>query len=436
MALQRDVTYSGRFGTPTAGHPQGPFINRLLPGSGSFLEQAWANDWDGFFSSLLDANGGVSPNGSVDAVGASQYFDQLVALIASSPTLKTGDFTTSTDPNILTRGFLELKAPGIVNDVNRVTYADLFADMGTDFGIGDGSTTFGLPPKKNAVLTGVGVSSAWVQLGTYTADTSSTGLVSALTVNPANGDVWVCDGLAAGGEIYKLTGGAGTYTAINNYLVVGSRPLGITVNKSNGDVWVVDAQEVLGVFKSAGGSVDFVDSGLWSFGLVGNIADIEVNPVNGDVWVVGSLGVDALFWSEGGTAQFVQMTSYPGTEPVSVSIDEVTGLVVVYDRADDRLYAFQSPSENYYEINVATITDGTGVTINNVTGDIIICRQSGDVIQRLNDAVFNVVGAPTFANPIDLDVDSVTGDIYCCDGTANEIFKIDGSPATKWYIKI
>lgn len=436
MALKRDVTYPGRFATPTAGHPQGAFVNRVLPGSGSFLEQAWANDWDGFFSSLLDANGGVVPNGSVDEVGASQYFDQLVALIASSSTLKTGDFTTSTDPDILTRGFLELKAPGIVNDVNRVTYADLFADMGTDFGIGDGASTFGLPPKKNAVLTGVGVSSAWVQLGTYTADTSSTGDVSALTVNPSNGDVWVCDGLGAGGEIYKLTGGAGTYTATNNYLVVGNRPFGITVNKSNGDVWVVDSSAALAVFKSAGGSVDFVDSGLWSFGTVGSILDIEVNPLNGDVWLVTSLGLTGLYWSEGGTTSFVEMTGYPGTEPISVSINEVTGLVAVYDRQDDRLYAFQSPSENYYEINAAAVPNGSGVTINSVTDDIIISRTSGGLIERLNDAVFNVVGAPTFTNPIDLDVDSVTGDIYCCDSVTNEIFKIDGSPATKWYIKI
>lgn len=78
MALKRNETYPGRFSNPTPDHPQGAFKNRSAPGAqdGSFCEQQWANDWDGFFSSLLDA-AGITPNGNVDGVGSSQYFDAL-----------------------------------------------------------------------------------------------------------------------------------------------------------------------------------------------------------------------------------------------------------------------------------------------------------------------------------------------------------------------
>jgi hypothetical protein len=83
MALQRDTRYPGRWTASTGGHPQGAFKNRTAPGSldGSYIEQDWANDWDGYFSSLLGA-AGLTANGNVDAVGASQYFDALRTMLA------------------------------------------------------------------------------------------------------------------------------------------------------------------------------------------------------------------------------------------------------------------------------------------------------------------------------------------------------------------
>lgn len=82
MALQRDARYPGRWTAASGGHPQGAFKNRTAPGAldGSYIEQDWANDWDGYFGSLLGA-AGLTPNGNVDAVGASQYFSALGALL-------------------------------------------------------------------------------------------------------------------------------------------------------------------------------------------------------------------------------------------------------------------------------------------------------------------------------------------------------------------
>ena len=45
-------------------------------------------------------------------------------------------------------------------DVSRTTYADLFATIGTTFGVGDGSTTFTLPDTRDRVTAGAGTSYA------------------------------------------------------------------------------------------------------------------------------------------------------------------------------------------------------------------------------------------------------------------------------------
>ena len=81
MALQRDTHYPGRYSTGDAAHPQGAFKNRTTPTSqdGSYLEKDWLNDWDGFFASLLN-NAGLTPDGNIDGVGASQYFSALQSI--------------------------------------------------------------------------------------------------------------------------------------------------------------------------------------------------------------------------------------------------------------------------------------------------------------------------------------------------------------------
>lgn len=82
MALKLNERYPGRFNNPSAEYPQGSFKNRTTPGAkdGSYLEKDWANDKEGFFQSLL-SQAGITANGAVDAVGASQYFSALTAII-------------------------------------------------------------------------------------------------------------------------------------------------------------------------------------------------------------------------------------------------------------------------------------------------------------------------------------------------------------------
>ena len=100
MSLKLNERYPARFNNPTAGYPQGSFKNRTTPTAkdGSYLEKDWANDKEGFFQSLLSA-AGVTANGSVDAVGASQFFDSLLQL-AQAQTAQA--FTTAGTSTALT----------------------------------------------------------------------------------------------------------------------------------------------------------------------------------------------------------------------------------------------------------------------------------------------------------------------------------------------
>jgi hypothetical protein len=95
MALQRDTRYPGRWTTGNPAHPQGAFKNRSAPGAldGSYIEQDWANDWDGFFAALLGA-ASITPNGTVDTATSSQYFTAMQALLKGQ-LLGVQTFTTN-----------------------------------------------------------------------------------------------------------------------------------------------------------------------------------------------------------------------------------------------------------------------------------------------------------------------------------------------------
>lgn len=81
MSLKLNERYPGRFNNPSADYPGGSFKNRTTPDAkdGSYLEKDWANDKEGFFQSVLAAVG-AAPNGLVDKVGASQFFDCMLQM--------------------------------------------------------------------------------------------------------------------------------------------------------------------------------------------------------------------------------------------------------------------------------------------------------------------------------------------------------------------
>jgi microcystin-dependent protein len=91
--------------------------------------------------------------------------------------IPTGTITTWSDSS-LPSGFLECNG----SNVSRTTYSALFAVIGTTYGSGDGSTTFGLPDLQDNVAVGKSNSKALASTGGANTVTS-TGNVGGSTAN-------------------------------------------------------------------------------------------------------------------------------------------------------------------------------------------------------------------------------------------------------------
>lgn len=145
MAMIRYQRYPNAFSPKTTLQPQGGFKNRSAPEAldGTYLEKDWANDWSGFFSSLL-VRANIEPNGLVDNATASQYYDALWTLMNNATLGRSGDLVGSVIDfayQAVPTGFLIANGAA----VRRVDFPALFAKIGTTFGAGDGATTFNLP---------------------------------------------------------------------------------------------------------------------------------------------------------------------------------------------------------------------------------------------------------------------------------------------------
>lgn len=85
-------------------------------------------------------------DGEIDTKADITYVDDEIAGITTTPAGVIAWFGGNTPPS----GWLE--CDGSV--ISRTTYADLFAAIGTTFGVGDGSTTFGIPDFRGEFLRG------------------------------------------------------------------------------------------------------------------------------------------------------------------------------------------------------------------------------------------------------------------------------------------
>lgn len=181
MALKRNETYPGRFSNPTDDHPQGAFKNRSAPGAqdGSYLEQQWANDWDGFFGRLLTL-AEISPNGNVDTASSSQYYDALKSL-----------FLQRTDP------FGDIKSDGTV----QTALENLGLGEAATKNIGNSANQI---PDMSYFTTGETSSGRWAKLPSgliIQAGYGKTGSAGTASVNlpiPFTGTFWVVGGSIEG----------------------------------------------------------------------------------------------------------------------------------------------------------------------------------------------------------------------------------------------
>src|SRR5262245_7730447 len=86
MAIRPLDAYPGQVsGADPVGYPHGRAQNLSVPGdgTGSPLEKDWLNDHWGFLQAILSEKA-ITPSGTPDKVGASQYLTAIKQIIAST----------------------------------------------------------------------------------------------------------------------------------------------------------------------------------------------------------------------------------------------------------------------------------------------------------------------------------------------------------------
>ena len=104
------------------------------------------------------------------------------------------------------------------SDVNRTTYARLFAAIGTAYGTGNGSSTFGLPDLRDRVLLGKGTNNS--TLGTETGSAAASSVITNATNSTGTG--------TTGGTTNSLSLSTGTFATSAKDSATGSALTGAT----------------------------------------------------------------------------------------------------------------------------------------------------------------------------------------------------------------
>lgn len=235
MALRRDTRYPGRWTTGDSAHPQGAFKNRSAPGAldGSYIEQDWANDWDGFFAALLGA-ASITPNGTVDTATSSQYFTAMQTvtkgrLIGVQVFSTAGTFTYTPTPG--TNSVIpKVQAGGAGSGGLPATIASgaAYAPSGGAGAYGEGRYTSGFAGATITVGAGGVAGAAGANPGGAGGSSSFGGLLSApggiagpagisTTTFPANSGYAVATAAPSGANIESSPGAPGSQVLMGSF---------------------------------------------------------------------------------------------------------------------------------------------------------------------------------------------------------------------------
>lgn len=224
--------------------------------------------------------------------------------------------STRTRAAMLSRGFLRCDG----EPVSRTTYADLFAEIGTQHGEGDGSTTFNLPFEPPTVQPTLSYPTDFAIHGTW----PGSGSLDGIAINQKNGDIWVCGGQSD--SVYKSTDGGLTYTAVGGFV---DNPHGIAVNSLNGDVWITDNTDSVRVLRGGIGTFSLVAADTGN--RFGTLAGIAVNNITNDVYFTDS-GQAKVWILPGGFSSdtiLLEVFDFGSSLLGSVAINQSTGDVYV-----------------------------------------------------------------------------------------------------------
>ncbi len=297
-------------------------------------------------------------------------------------------------------GIIRLKAVSIAifgyetcngQAISRTTFSDLFALIGTTFGIGDGSTTFNIP---NILIL-------------QTAFTTQTSLPvasgNAISVDSSNNDVWAGDTT----DIYKLTGGLGSWVDTTTTLTA-KNWTGVAVNSSNGDVWGCEDTS-FNIYKSVGGVDTWTDAlapgKFWT--------GIAVDPSNGDVFGCET-GTSKIYKRTGGVGAWTDQTA-PIKNWTGIAVNSSNGDVWACETTTSKIYKRIGGVGAWID-QVPPVVAWSGISVNSDNGDVWACeglpnkkiyRQAGGIGAWIDQL-------PPSEAWAGISVNSNNGDVWAC----------------------
>lgn len=275
--------------------------------------------------------------------------------------------------------------------VSRTTYSDLFALIGTTFGIGDGSTTFNLPAASGSGKT-------FEQLTSLGAGWDG------VSVDPTTKDVWSTRQSGNNTLVYKQSAGLGSFNLIDTILNgLDSR---IAVNSSTGDVWVsIDGIDEK-IYKLVAGASPAVDQSAPTK----NWSGIAINSVTGDVFAVfdnSPATSSTIYKRTGGIGAWNAVTT-PLSRHRDITVDSATSDVWYCDiegrtfKQTDGIGSFVEQSD--FSANAFSIA------ANYINGDVWLGTSIGTYLSIAGSGTFALIDGTLDSEAIS--VDPLTGAVY------------------------
>lgn len=276
---------------------------------------------------------------------------------------------------------------------------------------------------------------------TYSGVTLPAGVDQAanVSINSANGDIWVADLEGGTGSVYKSEDDGATFVDTGSY--PGSNPASIHVNKSTGDVWVgqsdIDPDDFK-IYKLTGGEGTFAEVGDYQGGGGGSPRGITVNYNTGDVYIADSSGV---VWKlpDGGTTYL----PWGDTSAVSglffdIEVNSTTG--DVYLVANGNIYVLRDRASTFVPLALTSNITARDVTVNSYTGDVWVTDSAINVVWRQAEGRGGFLMVGTYDGSVvgGLAVNTDTGDVLFSNQGNENLRKLTGSlstPAINWYTK-